>query len=457
MSNQDFATAHQIAQHQPTVIWGFGQEGQACYQYLTKTLNAENIWILTDEYQADLADYPNYIYAEKGLAKLSEGAFKLVIKSPGISLYRDELVQAKQNGSLVSSSTNLWFERYPDAKTIIVTGTKGKSTTASLLGHLMQSLDLDVVVAGNLGLPLIAVTPASDYTILELSSYQLADLNAHTNAFILLNLFQEHVPWHQSAQQYYLDKTRPARNQECDLLICNAESKLTQTYLIEPAKQQNTLLQPVYFNQKEGFYCEQNTLFYGSEKLQFPFNLKGEHNLKNLAACLTLLNEWQLNWRLALEKLAGFDALAHRLEDHEFTNGIIAVNDSISTTPDSTLCALKCYQDKAIYLILGGAEREQDYQMLLAELLHYQIKLLALIGDTGQRIKHWLDSADLPDKPTAEYQYYSGLPQAMSDILSRVQADEVVLLSPAAPSFGEFKNYQHRGECFIELMQKANS
>lgn len=447
--------AHQIAKNQTTVIWGFGQEGQACYQYLTQTFKANNVWILTDEYQADLADNPNYIYAEQGLNRLSQGDFKLIIKSPGISLYRDELIQAKQNGSLVSSSTNLWFERYSNAKTIIVTGTKGKSTTASLLGHLMHSMGLDVLVAGNLGLPLISVEPAGDYTILELSSYQLADLNAHTNAFILLNLFQEHVPWHKTAAQYYLDKTRPAHNKDCDLLICNAESQLTQQYLIEPAKQQEKPLIATYFNQPQGFYCKNNTLFYKDEALNFKFNLKGEHNLKNLAACLTLLNEWQLNWRLALEELAGFNALAHRLEEHEYGNGIIAVNDSISTTPDSTLCALNCYTDKPVYLILGGAEREQDYQSLLSELSQFNIKQLALIGDTGKRIKQELDILNPQIDKLPKYQFFDNLPQAMSDILAGVQAGEVILLSPAAPSFGEFKNYQHRGECFIQLMQSA--
>lgn len=84
MSKQTGGLAHQIAKNQATLIWGFGQEGQACHQYLTQTLKADNVWILTDEYQADLADYPNYIYAEQGLNRLSQGDFKLIIKSPGL-------------------------------------------------------------------------------------------------------------------------------------------------------------------------------------------------------------------------------------------------------------------------------------------------------------------------------------------------------------------------------------
>ncbi|MCU4675694.1 UDP-N-acetylmuramoyl-L-alanine--D-glutamate ligase [Catenovulum sp. 2E275] len=446
-------TAHEIAKTGKVVIWGFGQEGQACYQYLQQIIASDQIWILTDEYQAELAEQPQYIYAESGLAQLAAGDFNLVIKSPGISLYRKELIAAQQNGSVVSSSTNLWFERYPQAKTIIVTGTKGKSTTASMLGHLMQSIGLKVVVAGNLGIPLISVKPAADYTILELSSYQLADLQAHCSAYILLNLYQEHVPWHTSAKQYYLDKTKPAREQHCDLLICNAESELTQQYLIELAKQQGIELQPVYFNQlnnkqihqAQGFYCRNNQVFYQEEVLQFEFNLKGEHNLKNLTACLTLMQAFNLNWRAALPQLNQFNALAHRLEEHVLDSGVIAVNDSISTTPDSTLCALNCYVNKPVYLILGGQEREQDYQPLIKQLNQFSIKHIALIGVTGKRIEQLLNH----QKPAFSFNYYQNLTQALAIIKQQAQAGDVVLLSPAAPSFGEFKNYQHRGEQFL--------
>ncbi|GEM_PF-249797 len=444
-------SAHQLAKQGKVVIWGFGQEGLASYRYLTEQLNIEDIWILTDQYQAELEEYPNYIYAADGLNKLAQGEFKLVIKSPGISLYRDELVQARQNGSQVSSSTNLWFERYPEAKTIIVTGTKGKSTTASMLGHLMQSIDLDVLVAGNLGLPLISVKPAKDYTILELSSYQLADLKAHCNAFILLNLYQEHVPWHTSAKQYYLDKTKPAREQNCDLLICNSDSELTKTYLTEPYKAD---LSPVYFGQAEGFYCLNDHLFYQNEPLEFCFNLKGEHNLKNLAACLTLMEKLNLNWRHALPSLARFHSLAHRLEEKVLNNGIIAVNDSISTTPDSTLCALNCYTNLPVYLILGGAEREQDYQHLTKQLAQFNIKHIALIGTTGKRLE--LQLASLPEAKFS-FEYYADLPLAIEGILDKVGSGEVVLLSPAAPSFGEFKNYQDRGEQFFALIDPSNA
>ncbi|MER2490412.1 UDP-N-acetylmuramoyl-L-alanine--D-glutamate ligase [Catenovulum sediminis] len=427
------------------VIWGFGREGRSCYNYALKRWPEADIKVLTDEYDISLFNElkGSYIFGETGLELLAAGDFDLIIKSPGISLYRQELQKATKEGSLLTSSTNLWFEENRNAKTIIVSGTKGKSTTASLLAYLMQNLGLDVTLAGNIGLPLLDVKAGKDWTILELSSYQLADFHGHCDGFILLNLYQEHVPWHTSAKQYFYDKTRILHKSLSELAVINDNSHLSKQ-LSKPFKGHL-----VSFGTEQGFNVVDHKLYFKDEELNHNFKLKGEHNLKNLAASLALIDALALNWKCVLTKLNGFNGLAHRLQEFHFENGILCVDDSISTTPDSTLCALEAYREKEIHLILGGTERAQNYDKFISQLAQFNIQHIVLIGQTGKRLANELAQAKCKFK--FDWRVYTSLEEGMSALAEKVQTNQSILLSPAAPSFDLFKDYQHRGEVFINL------
>ncbi|KMT65834.1 UDP-N-acetylmuramoyl-L-alanine--D-glutamate ligase [Catenovulum maritimum] len=421
-------------------IWGFGKEGQASYQYLSRLYPNASIAVLTDVFDAKVAQLftdKQYFYADGGLDLLAQGHFKTIVKSPGISLYRDELVQAKLNGSLVTSSTNLWFQRFPDAKKIIVTGTKGKSTTATLLHYCLSLFGMDLCLAGNLGTPLIDVEPGKDWTILELSSYQLADLTESADISILLNLFPEHIPWHKSVEQYYLDKTHSLKLSSS--IICNGQSQLVSQYLVDVTDK------TTHFDTPNGFNVKDHQLYYKEDLLQHNFTLKGDHNLANLVCVLTLLDQLKLSWRSILMKLADFEALPHRMELFVDANGIEFINDSISTTPESTKCAIECLANTKLFLLLGGAERQQNYLELLSYLETLDIGHIALIGVTGKRINDYLISVN----SKLNFAYYDRLKDACVSIQKLVKPGEKVLLSPAAPSFGEFDNFQQRGDAFL--------
>ncbi|WP_017444991.1 UDP-N-acetylmuramoyl-L-alanine--D-glutamate ligase [Gayadomonas joobiniege] len=432
------------------LIWGYGVEGQSNLAYLQKKYPKSEFFVLTDEHQSSLCQAPdsltlqfNYLYGDQGLARLADGEFNLIVKSPGISLYRPELQQALKKGSKLSSAINLWYADNPDAKTIIVTGTKGKSTTASLLNYLMAKAQLQSTIAGNIGVPILATAAAPDYTIFELSSYQLADLQAQVDCFIVLNLYPEHIPWHGSEEQYYLDKLQPLLNQRIEHCILRADSKRLQQ-LASPLKVKRS-----EFNSVMGFHVTDGHLYFKNERLRHNFALKGEHNLLNLAACLTLLVELKVDWRPLLNQMQDFAALPHRMQERLADNGVLYVNDSISTTPDSCYCALQSYQDKKIHLILGGDERGLDYHLLLTQLAEFNIQSLSLIGTTGQRISEQL--AKMP--VNFNWCYRQNLSNAMQYLKTQVKAGECVLLSPAAPSFDQFKNYQARGDLFNQLIQ----
>lgn len=446
-------------------IWGFGQEGRATLNYLMQHCPDKKITILTDEFDPTIAaelsepstlipisntptpNMPQYVYADEGLKQLAQGVFKTVFKSPGISLYRDEIKLAQAKGCKITSATQLWFDSHPDAQKIIVTGTKGKSTTASLLYFCLQRLGLKTRFAGNVGIPILTTMPAEDYTILELSSYQLADLNAQTDIFVLLNLFPEHVPWHGSVKQYYTDKSH-------NLLSAKRTVTDTQSHLI--SQQLSNYSGELHcFNSATGFHCHDNNLYFKTEKLQHNYTLLGEHNLANLSCVLTVLNVLNLPWRDILTQLDLFRPLAHRMEAFVNEQGIQFVNDSISTTPESSICAIKCYCEQPLFLILGGAEREQNYTELIEFILQTDAKKcdeqpfrhIALIGVTGKRIEALFQHS----QSQIHYQYYASLTEAMTFIMANLVPNSCVLLSPAAPSFGEFKNFQQRGDHFLRL------
>lgn len=425
------------------LIWGYGVEGQSNLAFLQKKYANSQFYVLTDTHQAALADTHayQYIYGPEGLTRLAKGEFNLVVKSPGISLYRAELQAALAAGSQLTSAIRLWFAQNSTAKSIIVTGTKGKSTSASLLAYLMNKAGLRAALAGNIGVPVLDTAAAKDYTIFELSSYQLADLDAPVDCFVCLNLYPEHIPWHGSEQQYYLDKLYPLLNHQVKSCVLRADSKLTQSFVKDIA------ITPTYFNQAAGFYVNNARLYYKDERLLHNFVLKGEHNLLNLAACLTVLERLKINWRPLLSQLQGFAALPHRMQERFGADGVLYVNDSISTTPDSCYCALKSYRDKKIHLILGGDERGLDYTQLLTQLDTLKLASLSLIGTTGQRISKQLAGL----KVSYPWSYQHTLEQAMPHIQAQAQAGDCVLLSPAAPSFDQFKNYQARGDLFYQL------
>ncbi|EWH10982.1 UDP-N-acetylmuramoyl-L-alanyl-D-glutamate synthetase [Catenovulum agarivorans DS-2] len=430
------------------LIWGFGVEGKSAADYLVK--QQQTFSLLTDNFDQTTDNYAKqnaikYFYGEEGIQQAINQRFKYVIKSPGISLYRPEVQAFKQAGSKITSTTQMWFEAHPNAKTIVVTGTKGKSTTASLLHYLFNLFDVDNELAGNLGRAILEVTPvANSWTILELSSYQLADLHSQVDVFLLLNLFQEHVPWHQTAEQYYLDKTQLARDSLADVVVYNAQSNLSAQYL--GLDELSHGVSKVAFADESGFYIKDDALYFKGEELTHNFRLKGQHNLKNLAACLAIVNSLKLDWRPVLTHLSGFTALEHRLQEVQGTNSVLYVNDSISTTPDSTLCALDCYKNQEINLILGGAERSQNYAELVAALDNYQLNKILLLGETGKRIYR-----QLPSNLACKAQYFDHMAVGMAWINQHAKAGQVVLLSPAAPSFGEFVNFAERGNLFLSF------
>lgn len=410
-------------------IWGFGKEGQVSYRYAKTHYKNAQITILDNRNikPEELIDQNDRsLSGNEALKAISQGKFDTIIKSPGISLYKDEAQQAKKNGTKFTSATNIWLEEHPNAKTLIITGTKGKSTTASLIHHLLQSMGKDVILAGNIGTVLLDQKPAQDLNIIELSSYQIADLETAPNFALFLNLFPEHLGWHKTHENYFSDKLRLLTLSQKTTNIINGEN--------------DNILKRYSLKTNDVTYTTTDTKDYDCP-------LKGEHNKLNIAAALITIEKMGFNKSESIKHLPSFLPLPHRQEVLGKKDGITYVNDSISTIPESTLEALKLYRDQDITLLLGGEERGQNYKDLYSYLKQNSQINIILLPDNGKRIQVELKN----NKDTNKAILIENFEHAVRHAQKTTPKGGIILLSPAAPSYGHFKNFEDRGNQFKKL------
>lgn len=430
---------------QRLAVWGFGREGKAVYDFVRSERPDIAITILNDALLPDHPDVPVLIGADVDVA-LADRRFDVVVKSPGISRYREDIVAARAAGQRFTTATNLWFEHNKGAPVIAVTGTKGKSSTARLIQHILLNAGLDAKLYGNVGIAMLGEPAGKDATVLELSSYQVADLVGAPQIGVITSLYPEHAPWHHGTENYYRDKLRLLDVSPSLVGVCNfANDRLRERI--------GTRQGLVWFNRHDGFYAEDESLFYaGAPVAVHDFPLKGPHNYANLAAATAAVDAFGLQDVRHRVDLAGFTQLAHRLE--EFTVGdILCVNDSLCTVPEATEAALQTYRDRPKVLILGGTDRGQEYDALVGRLAASGVKAVLLLPVTGARIQAALDLVPRP----FEYLAVPDLDTAVTEAFRRLAPGDVFLLSPAAPSYGQFQNYADRGDRFKALCRQMET
>lgn len=426
-------------------IWGFGREGRAALDHLAARRPDLTLTILDDKPLPDApAGVPVLVGAE-AIDVLRSGRFDVVVKSPGISLYRDEIDDARAKGTHFTSGTNLWFDDHPDARTIVVTGTKGKSTTSRIIHHLLQQAGLDVRLLGNVGVAALGEEPGRDWTIFELSSYQLADFEHSPDIALVTNLYPEHAPWHGGVEPYYRDKLRVLRHMKTQAVLNGADVELRARV---PARE-NT----IWANEPDGYHVKDDVLFFGDAPVPVEnFALRGAHNIGNLAAACTVAECAGVTGLRAGIDMRGFEQLHHRLEEFE-VGTITCVDDSISTVPQATLAALAAYRNRDIILLLGGSDRGQDYAELIDTLARTRLRRLILLPVTGARIFDAMQARDW----SFDISRADNLEEAVRLAMREASESCVVLLSPAAPSFEEFRNFEERGRRFKELCRSLRT
>ena len=386
-------------------VWGYGAEGKASEGFL-KSFGIKPA-IITEDDESEVSD------------------MDLVVKSPGISLYKPIINEAEARGVKFTSGTELFLEYTAelDKKPILVavTGTKGKSTTSALLAHILKGLGKRVFLGGNFGEPLLCAAAdlaQYDFVVAEISSYQAADLERGFDVTILTNLYPEHLNWHGSHERYFKDKCNVIFKSSVKIVNKN-DVKTREIFAGEEV---------VFFNDEK--LCEASEL-----------SLKGEHNLSNANAVLTCLKELKFDLADAKKHLATFEPLPHRLQEVSKKGGLTFVDDSISTTPETAIAALKVFASREVTLLVGGFERQQNYAELCKYIKEHKVRAVTL-PSTGARIYKELTKLEAMAAAAKNMQ------EAVEIAKEITPAGGVVLLSPAAPSYDFYKNFEERGKVF---------
>jgi UDP-N-acetylmuramoylalanine--D-glutamate ligase len=367
-----------------------------------------------------------------------------VVRSPGVSIHRPEMRALRELGIPVTTATSLWLAEHGPGRVIAVTGTKGKSTTAALTHHLALAAGEPALLAGNIGLPALDLLDGDPgaLTILELSSYQISDLALGPEIVLFTNLYNEHADWHGSHEAYRSDKLRILSLDGLRTAVLPAR----QPELAEAA----TVARRVLYGSPEGWDVSPEGITLRGElrvragDLPFP----GEHNALNLCAALTVLEAAGLGLPVLPGALAGFQGLEHRLQTVAEESGLTWVDDSISTTPESTMAALESFAGRPIVLLAGGQDRGQDYGGLGRRLAELQATVIGL-PSTGPRLLECVRAAGAsPARAIAAADLAEGVMVARGC----APAGAVVLLSPAAPSYDNYRDFTERGLRFRELV-----
>ncbi|HLF31545.1 MAG TPA: UDP-N-acetylmuramoyl-L-alanine--D-glutamate ligase [Xanthomonadales bacterium] len=429
-------------------ILGAGREGQAAYAWLRRRLPSTRLSVIAEAaadpgFKASLAQGDQLLIEPLTRERLQ--TFEILVRSPGISMYREPVQAAMATGVRVTSPSNLWFAAHPQARTICVTGTKGKSTTSALVAHLLRSCGCAVQLAGNIGIPLLACDDRDvDWWVIELSSYQIADLEASPTIALFLNLSPEHLDWHGNEANYRRDKLRLAALASRGLVLVNAADAGLAGHFQSAAN-------AVWFNAACGVHIDAGKFWYRQQELplHMPAGLPGRHNLYNTAAALSVSALAGINLLQAAGAVASFESLPHRLQPLGQREGIYYINDSIATTPVATVAALEALQDKKIVLLVGGFDRGLDWTPYGSDFLNWPPRAVIGLPENGPRIIESLCRADL--SPPAGFHPMPDMSSAVARARELAAPGDTILLSPGAPSFPQFVDFRDRGQQFARL------
>ena len=418
-------------------VWGLGREGRASLRKLA-TLGAEPV-LVDDRPSGPVDGHPVLVTADGGLAALE--ACDVVVKTPGMSRYRPELARLAAAGVPVAGGLGLWLAEADLRRVLVVTGTKGKSTTSSVAGHLIRGLGYRCLVGGNIGVAPFDPEAGGefDYWVIEVSSYQATDLPCSPPVVAVTSLHPDHLDWHGGVERYYRDKLSMCSQPGAELTVANGDS--------DPLRERQTLLGPRVEWVRE-------TDDPAADWMQ-DLGLPGGHNRRNALIarrCLVALGVRGAGDDAALKAAAaGYRPLPSRLTPIGTTNGVTFVDDSLSTNVLPTLAALDAFPGRRIALIVGGHDRGIDYAPLAAGVLARQAPTLVLtLPDSGPRIHTAIEAASTQPVNVTDC---SDLEAAVAAGFAWAQPDGVVLLSPAAPSFGLFRDYKDRSDAFARAVR----
>jgi len=400
-----------LKKYKKILILGYGKEGKATEKFLKKYLPETVIGI------ADQNVDPNYLDEQK--------KYDLAVKSPGVP---KRLVTIPY-----STATNIFLANINNI-VIGVTGTKGKSTTASLIYSILKTAGKKVHLVGNIGRPMLLELfkqPDKDEIfVCELSSYQLDDIRYSPHISVITNLFPEHMNYHGSIDNYYLAKKNILKFVKPDDYYC-----YNPNY-------------PLLKQWTENIKCHllpSNRIIYFDQSAN---PLIGEHNLENIDAATAVAKIFDISDEIIKNAVRNFQPLPHRLQFVGKFKDILFYDDAISTTPESTVCAINSFQ-KIGTIFLGGLDRGYDFNELSKIIIDKKIPNIVLFPDSGEKIFNLLKKVI-----RINFLKTKSMEEAISFAYKNTPANTVCLLSTASPSYSLWKNFEEKGNQFQLFVKK---
>jgi len=450
-----------LFEYKEIAILGFGREGMSTYRLIRRFFPYKSIAVFDCDEKIKLipfleADLNCTVFTGSSYLN-SLNKYDLIIKSPGIS-YK-ELSDIEFKGT-ISSQTDIFLSCF-SSQVIGITGTKGKSTTSSLLLHILKQTGYNVVFVGNIGVPPFnEVDNIKDDTLIvyEISSHQLESVSNSPHISVLLNIFQEHLDHYRNYGEYQKAKLNIVKYQSPnDYFIYNADNEIIMKHIGDYDVRSAFL--PFSFINEHALGCFSDGKVLKIKlhnKQQYHYNLNferkllGQHNLMNIAVVIMICKIIGVDDSGIFKAIASFNGLPHRLEYLGCFNNKHFYNDSIATISEAAIEAIRTIKDIDT-LLTGGFDRGIDYHEYAFFLSHTSIRNIVLVGDAGKRINDILMALN-HDKVCFLYDNFD---DAARKAIELTKEASICLMSPAAASYGMFKNFEERGRRFLEIIKQS--
>ena len=396
-------------------------------------------------------------FGENNLKHLK--GFNIIFRSPSCMPFIKEIEEEVKRGVILTSEIEMVLKLTP-AKTIGVTGTEGKTTTTSLIYEILKKAGKKCFLGGNIGKPIftqIKDMKPEDIVILEMSSFQLMNIDISPNVALVTNLYPDHLNVHRSYEEYQDAKKNIFKYQdENGIVVLNNDNDITSSF----AKEANGKV--IFFSSKaklqDGYiydntdgnikYCKDGIRRHLVNKNEIK--LRGIHNYENICAALAVTSNF-VDIETAINAIKEFNGVEHRLEFVKEIDGVKYYNDSIGTSPASTIAGLNAF-DENIILLAGGSDKGLDYKEV-GKAIAKKVGTLILCGPTSPKIEKETKNALINIGKTIQIYHTNNLEESVKLAKEKSKPGDIVLLSPASASFDAFKNFAERGEKFKEFVK----
>ncbi len=412
-------------------------EGFPFLSEIKKESEIENIRKIKSNFSCEFGGHSN---------KILESEF--IIVSPGIPLDIPILKKAKQKSIQLFSEIEFGYSiKHPDSRIIAVTGSNGKSTTVSLIHHILETAGFNSILAGNIGTAFTSFPiekPGIDFIVLEISSFQLDLIETFKpDVGVILNITPDHLDRYQNFNDYSRSKFWLFKNQNTkDLAVLNLDDEVISAF---PKNFKSSIK---YFSslQKTDIYQENKKICFLGKEFPIKFlSLKGPHNIYNIMASILAVSNLDISENTIKRALRSFISLPHRLEFIAEKNGVKFFNDSKATNTDSVKYALQSFENP-VRIILGGSDKGEDFSVLNPLLKQYAKKIY-LIGETREKMQRSFGNR-------IETSQFDQFENCIRTAFSESEKGDIILLSPACASFDMFKNFEERGNIFKKIVKQ---